>query len=58
MTLTDKEQLGMHYRGPKSVPVVRNVPAEAVLLDDIGEARLVGEEEGQIRRQDAVLHVS
>jgi hypothetical protein len=38
--------------------VVRNVPAEAVLFDDIGEARLVGEEEGQVRRQDAVLHVS
>ncbi len=57
MSLKDIEQLGMPCRRLKSIPVVRNVPAEAVLFDDIGEARLVGEEEGQVRRQDAVLHV-
>ncbi len=46
MSLKDKEQLGMSYRGLKSIPVVWNIPAEAVLFDNIGEARLVGEEEG------------
>ncbi len=46
MSLKGKEQLVMLYRRLKSIPVVRNVPAEAVLFDDIGEARLVGEEEG------------
>jgi hypothetical protein len=57
MSLKGKEQLEMPYHRQKSIPVVRNVPAKAVLFDDIGEARLVGEEEGQVRRQDAVLHV-
>jgi hypothetical protein len=57
MALKGKEQHEMPYHRQKSIPVVRNVPAEAVLFDDIGETRLVGEEEGQVRRQDAVLHV-
>ena len=39
------------------IPVIRNVPAEGVLLDDVGQPRLVGEEEGQVRSQDAVLHI-
>lgn len=37
--------------------MIRNVPAEGVLLDDVAESGLVGEEEGQVGREDAVLHV-
>ena len=37
--------------------MVRAVPAEGVGLDDVGQPGLVREEEGQVRGQDAVLHV-
>ena len=39
------------------LPVIGHVPAERALLEDCGHPRLVGEEEGQVRGQDAVLHV-
>jgi hypothetical protein len=41
-----------------TLPMIWYVPAEAVLLDNVGQPGLVGEEEGQIRGQDAVLHVT
>ncbi len=37
--------------------MVGYVPAEAVLLDDVGQPGFVGEEEGEVGGQDAVLHV-
>ena len=39
------------------LPVIGHVPAEGALLEDGGHPRLVGEEEGQVGGQDAVLHV-
>ena len=38
--------------------MVRVLPVEGVLLDDVGEPRLVGEEEGEVGGQDAVFHVT
>ena len=40
-----------------TIPVIGHVPAECALLEDGGHPRLVGEEEGQVRGQYAVLHV-
>ena len=34
------------------------LPVERVLLHNVGQARLVGEEESQVGGQDAVLHVA
>lgn len=39
-------------------PVVRQVPREGVVLQDVGESGLVGKEEGQVGGQDAVLDVA
>ena len=41
-----------------NIPVIRDLPAERVLLDNVGQSGLVGEEEGQVGGQDAVLHVT
>ena len=38
--------------------MVRGLPVESILLDNVGQSRLVGEEEGQVRGQDTVLHVT
>ena len=38
--------------------MIRHIPTERALLQDGRHPRLVGEEEGEVRGQDAVLHVS
>ena len=40
-----------------TLPVLRVGPVEAVRLNDAGQPCLVGEEEGQVGGEDAVLHV-
>ena len=50
--------LPLSYTALCSVPVVRDVPAEGVLLDDVGQPGLVREEEGQVGGQDTMLHVA
>ena len=40
------------------LPMVWVLPVERVLLHNVGQARLVGEEESQVGGQDAVLHVA
>ena len=40
------------------LPMVWVFPVERVLLHNVGQARLVGEEESQVGGQDAVLHVA
>ena len=38
--------------------MIRNVPREGVLLEDVGQPGLVGEEQGQVGGQNAVLDVA
>ena len=39
-------------------PVLRVGPVEAVRVEDVRQPRLVGEEEGEVGGEDAVLHVA